>query len=288
MGKKATSNWPKLLDLVSRDDELYVRPSGYWAQTKLYALCRYVELTTRAMVGKPFWSGVNYVDLFCGPGICVDRESGERFPGSPLIAAHAPKAFSKILLCELDPAIAEVCEKRLSTTGTESLYRVFRGNANEIVREVTAEIPKRSLTLAFLDPTGLHVHMDTVVALSDCGRVDLVILFADAMDILRNHNKYYFNNSESNLDLLLGRDSGWREQLRALDDQEPTNLRRLYREIYIQELGRVAGFSYFDTQVIYGRSGPLYSLIYASKDPLGLKFWRESIKKQLSGQTSFW
>ena len=99
-----TSRWLRLLDQVSGDDLLPVRESGYWAEHKLFFWNRYVEITTQAMVGNPVWTGgVVYVDLFCGPGISVIRDSKKRIPGSPLIAANSPKPFSKILLCEINP-----------------------------------------------------------------------------------------------------------------------------------------------------------------------------------------
>ena len=65
------------------------------------------------------------------------------------------------------------------------MYR-FRGDCNERIHDATALIPDRALTLAFVDPTGLDARFETIATLSSRGRVDLLILFADAYDVVRN------------------------------------------------------------------------------------------------------
>ena len=58
----------------------------------------------------------------------------------------------------------------------------------------------------------------------------------------------------------------------------------MYVKIYRDQLERMAGYRFFDELVIRGPSGPLYRLVYASKSEVGLKFWVESVKKELGGQ----
>ncbi len=231
MGKKRQDNWQQLLDLVTLDDGLAVRESGYWAEDKLYFWNRYVSIATTAMVDKPAWdAGVVYVDLFCAPGICVERKSQRRFPGSPIIAANAQKPFSKILLCELDSNSADACRSRMEKSPAQNRYHLFEGDCNLCIQQVVSHIPDRSLVLAFVDPTGLHVHFDTVKTLADRGATDLLILYPDAVDILRNE-KLYFDQLESNLDLVLGADSNWRSRRAALGMPDGTKVRGLYAEI---------------------------------------------------------
>ena len=137
MSKKGKGHWQELVKLVETDDGLLTRDSGAWAGDKLFHWNRYIEITTRAMVGNPKWGGgVNYVDLFCGPGVCKVRTSGERLPGSPLIAAHAPKPFLKILLCELDDSTADACQQRMDRSPAADRYKLFRGDCNELVEEI--------------------------------------------------------------------------------------------------------------------------------------------------------
>lgn len=233
----------------------------------------------------PKWpAGVTYVDLFAGPGICVDRLSGERFPGSPLIAANAPKPFSKILLCELDLEMAEACEVRMRASVAANRYILFRGDCNEKIGQLVDEIPSSSLVLAFLDPTGLHVHLETVIKLAAHGPVDLLILFPDAIDVIRNADAYYFDQPDSNLDKVLGVDSNWRERKASMLSPDAASIRRLFTKIYQDQLSTKAGYNDFGELVINGDKGPLYRLIYATKHSRGLDFWDKSVRKEFGGQ----
>lgn len=162
MGKKK-DNWPQLCELVKQDDGLPTRDSGNWAADKLFFWNRYIGITTTAMVGHPRWpAGLVYVDLFAGPGVCSIRKTKQRVPGSPIIAAHSPKPFHKILLCELDKKNAKACESRLKASPAKDRFQMFVGDCNEQVSSIVKEIPRGALTLAFLDPTGLHAKIETI------------------------------------------------------------------------------------------------------------------------------
>lgn len=247
---------------------------------KLWFWNRYVEITTSAMVGHPKWrEGVVYVDLFAGPGVGTNRENGERFPGSPLIAAGAPKEFCKILLCELIADLASACETRLGNRISPDQFRVFKGDCNTQIDELAREIPDGALTLAFLDPTRLNLHFETIQTLAARGRVDLLILFPDAFDILRNADHYYFDQPESNLDGVLGPDSEWRRKKTELVNADGSSLRRLFATIYQDQLGKLAGYKHFATEVIYRKARPLYRLVYATKHPRGLDFGIKALRR---------
>lgn len=165
-------------------------------------------------------------------------------------------------------------------------YHLFEGDCNFEIASIVAQIPERSLALAFLDPTGLHVHLTTVKALADRGRTDLLILFPDAVDVLRNE-EIYMTNLESNLDLVLGDDSNWRTRKAELGSTDGAKRRRLYADIYKEQLRNKCGYLYFDHEVISGKSGPLYRLVYATKSERGLDFWQKSVKVDSAGQSRF-
>lgn len=278
-------NWDTICKIAATEDGLPVRDSGPWAADKLYFWNRYIEITTKAMVGKQAWkAGVCYVDLFAGPGVCELRTTGERIPGSPLIAANAPKPFELILLCELDGTLADACQHRMRKSPASDRFCLIQGDCNDKIDDIVAKLPNRALTLAFLDPTGLHLRFNTVQKLSSHGPVDLLILFPDATDILRNADHYYFDQEESNLDHVLGRKSNWRERKTRLGSSDPTKLRELYSDIYKDQLRAEAGYTHFAHEVIRGPSGPLYRLVYATKHSKGIHFWNESVKKELGGQ----
>jgi len=236
------------------------------------------------MVNHRKWpQGLIYVDLFAGPGICQIEESDERIPGSPLIAAHAPKPFRRILLCEEVPGLAAACETRLRRTDARNRFQMFVGDCNERVRDLVEAIPTAALTLAFVDPTGLHAHFDTLRVLSECGRVDLLILFADAYDIVRNV-ELYCRTPNSNLDRFLGPDSNWRDKWRALPKHDGNSVRRFFAKLYKRQLEKHLGYHKFGEERMTCARGVIYRLIYASKHATGLDFWDKITKKQRGGQ----
>jgi len=275
--------WPALCRLVEQDDGLPVRPCGPWTERKLVFWSRYIDITTTAMVGHPKWNaGLVYADLFAGPGISRIEPSGKRIPGSPLIAAHAPKAFERIIVCEKDRVAAAACKARLEITPAGKRCHVIAHDCNAVVADIAALIPPRALTLAFIDPTGLHAQYETIAALSQCGRVDLLVLFADAYDIVRNADLYR-QQEESNLDLVLGADSNWRKRWDNLVNRTSNNIRTMFAEIYVEQLKKLH-YRRFGQHCISGPKGALYRLIYTSKHERGLDFWDKVTAKDPSGQ----
>lgn len=276
--------WRELCESVEADDALPTRTVNYWTEDKLYFWNGYIHITTTAMVGKRAWSaGLVYVDLFGGPGVCTLKESKRRIPGSPLIAANAPKPFSKILISERESVLAEACRTRLAATPARDRCEVFVGDCNEMIGEIAAKIPDRALTLAFVDPTGLHAWFDTIAALSQRGRVDLLLLFADAYDIQRNLMRYW-DDPNSNLDRVLGPALDWRAEWERLENPSSTNVRKMFAELYKGQLRRQLGYQVFGEQAMTSARGALYRLIYASKHDRGLDFWQKATKKYASGQ----
>ena len=285
MAEKLPNDWESLLESVKANDGLLVRDSGPWAKDKLWYWKRYLDITTNAMVGNPHFSSVLYVDLFSGPGICEVREGGERIPGSPLIAASTAKPFDKILLCELDDSLASACEERLLKRGlVESQFKVLRGDCNQQIDSMVKLIPGKALTLAFLDPTGLHLHFESVAKLASYGRVDLLILFADRMDIIRNE-RLYLDQDESNLDRFMGAGSNWREERESVVLSDSSSISKFYVTCYKRQLAKL-GYIHSDDIPIRDRARNqlLYRLVYATIHPRGLDFWKKSLKRELSGQ----
>jgi three-Cys-motif partner protein len=201
--------------------------------------------------------------------------------GSPLIAAQAPHQFSRLHLCELNKKRYNALVQRLQRFPQPRDPQILCGDANELVTQVNAEIPSGSLSLAFLDPHGLHLHFDTLRQLSE-RRVDFIIFFPDHLDALRNWENVYHGNPDSNLDLVLG--ASWREQmLSAPKDRWPEVLRK----IYVSQISTL-GYTEFEYERISLPTGRfLYRLIFCSKDKAGAKIWRGISSKKADGQTSF-
>lgn len=147
---------------------------------------------------------------------------------------------------------------------------------------VVADIPLGALCLAFLDPYGLHLDFDTLAKLAK-RRADLIIFFPDRLDVLRNVETYYFDNSQSNLDRVLGFGVNWREIWR----ETPRSLRaQRLRELYEAQLKQL-GYRHFDHEPIPSSRRPLYKLIFCSKAKVAADIWRRTSLKKRGGQASF-
>jgi three-Cys-motif partner protein len=284
MGKRKRDRWPDLCERVAEEDYLPCRETGAWTQEKLFTWNLYLEITSSAMADNPKWSGLVYVDLFGGPGVCQLKETKKRYPGSALLAAFAPKPFRSILVCEKDVALAEALKTRLEHAASGRGH-VIVGDCNEKIGELVKKIPERALTLAFIDPEGLHVHFETLRILTANRQIDVAILLADGMDIVRNVDVYE-KQAESNIDRFFGPDSDWRTEWRNLPNQNPENTCQLFGNIYKKQLEKL-GFAEPNDKVFKSRSKAIYRIIYASKHPLGAKFWDAISKIDRGGQTTF-
>lgn len=238
------------------------------------------------MVGKPEWNaGLVYVDLFAGPGICQVKESGKRLPGSPLLAAHTPKPFRRSIMVELDPRNVKACRERLRKIAPDADTVVLEGDCNATVGEVASLIPPGCLTLAFIDPEGFDLRMDTLESLAAGRQVDFLLLFADAIDLVRNIDLYE-RQAESKLSLAFGADDVWRPAWESLSNRTGANVRQLFAKVFASEIKRRLGYQGVREEVISGPKGPLYRLVYASKHERGLEFWDKISAKDFDGQAS--
>src|SRR5690349_14766080 len=92
------------------------RYAGVWTADKLFYLQRYATAFMTAMAPKRragLWDALVYIDLLAGPGIDIDRKSGEEFLGSPLIAVKTTPAFDHIFLGELGVKNVSALQRRI-------------------------------------------------------------------------------------------------------------------------------------------------------------------------------
>jgi three-Cys-motif partner protein len=277
--------WPQLLESVATPDGLPVRECGKWTETKLHFWAKYIDITTRAMVGNPNWpDGLVYIDLFAGPGVCEVRESKKRLPGSPIIAAQASKAFRKIIAVELKPENAKALDARLVRFSKLESVKVLQGACEDLIEEVVAEIPGRVLALAFIDPEGFDVSFKMLELLvADGRRVDFLILFADAIDLVRNVDQYE-KVTDSKLYEMLGDSNDWLADWQTLENRSGPSVREFFSQKYAELIRSRLDYCGVRQEIIQGPSGPLYRLIFASRHERGLEFWDKIVKIELGGQ----
>lgn len=231
------------------------------------------------MKDKP-WKGLNYIDLFAGAGI--ERVEGKGLDwGSPLIAAQATYRFTNLYLCEKKQRPHAALVKRMSRF-PQNDPEIRRGDANSLVKGIVQRTNPRSLSLAFLDPHGLHLKFETLQRLAE-RQVDLIIFFPDHLDALRNWEAVYQDDPNSNLDTVLGTKQ-WRERLTSSPQQRWADV---LTRVYEEQIRRL-GYSYFAHERISMPGGRfLYKLIFCSRSQAGGTIWRNIARKLPDGQSTF-
>jgi three-Cys-motif partner protein len=264
---------------LSASDGLPIRDSGAWIETKHRLLPYYAQLFATGM--KYNWQSRVYLELFSGPGRCLIRKTGKEDHGSPLkVIEHE---FTRFILVERSLPIAEALAKRLDQFNNAAITEIWCGDCAEAIEKI--RIPAGSLTLAFIDPTGIsHAPFSLIETLHRKTRCDLLINIQHGMGIKMNIHQFTPNADEqSALTKFLGNDS-WKQ----IPRHNPREFFRRVLELYKQQLDEL-GFSFTGREVFVSndKNTPLYLLLYASKHPKGKEFWDKSLKGVLPMEFDF-
>jgi three-Cys-motif partner protein len=162
----------------SRDDGLLVRGVKLHSAEKSRLVSRGLGTVTSAMSGKWFaeWHGLEYVELYSGPGRLLDERTGKEQPGSPIQALDLAKPFSRYVFSDFSEDCAAALEARV---GGRSNVHVVRGDANDPghLDRVVGLLNPKALVIAYLDPARpKDLRWNTVRYLAEnFGFIDLII-----------------------------------------------------------------------------------------------------------------
>ena len=276
--------------LQPQDDGLPTRLSGNWAAIKLDYLARYINMFETAMRDK--WAIRNYIDLLAGPGKNRVRNSKTILLGSPLLALNIPHPFTGYYFVDKSARYTAALKQRCTSSPFNNRVDIRTGDCNELVNDIVARLirdDKRSLNLAFLDPSGLELHWTTVAKLASLQRLDLIIYYSQ-MGFKRYMRMAYRSEGQTAVDLFFGSDN-WREVFGKWENKP--ELHRALIDLYKTQLGNLGYTEVFRGDEYVGdeplirnqlRNVPLYRLLFASKHNLGHKFWREVVRRDIYGQ----
>ncbi len=255
---------------IAFSDNLPVRDSGPWIETKHRLLSHYAHMFATGMKFK--WQSRVYLELFSGPGRCVVRDTGREELGSPLKVIDYD--FTKFIFTEMRMPATEALAARLEPFKNSSLAEIWCGDCVEAIRHI--RIPPGSLTFTFIDPTGIgHAPFSLIDALHRKTRCDLRINIQYGMGIKMNIHQYTPDADEqSALTKFLGNDR-WKQ----LPRHNPSDFFRGVLDLYKQQLDSL-GFSFTGREVLIStqKKTPLYLLLYASKHERGEEFWQKALK----------
>ena len=163
---------------------------GAWSKEKLDILSEYLRAYTTIMNApkqQRWCAGFYYVDAFTGTIKPQDKETKEYLAGSPIRSLTTSPKFSGYYFIEIKPGRVAIAEN-LKTEYPNHEVNVLCGDCNKILQNTILPMLQRNSNcraLVFLDPYGLQVRWDTVVALASAKVCDIFINFP-VMGILRN------------------------------------------------------------------------------------------------------
>ena len=276
--------------LLAVPDGLITRPSGPWVAEKLDYLRRYVKIFETSM--RSIWTYRNYIDLFGGPGKNEIKNTHEIVLGSPIISLNTQYPFTGYFFSELNLTCYEALQQRCTASPNYNNVHFYNGDANQIVNTIVKNIKQffpNSLNLAFLDPEGLELDWSTVAQIGTL-RCDLIIHYSQ-QGLTRNIKTAYQSNIETRVDRFFGT-TDWRNIYAPNGKPRKTGLHRELISFYKERLRSLGYQEVKQSDEILAEplirnkhsNAPLYRLIFASKHPLGDKFWREITRRDLYGQ----
>lgn len=269
---------------IDGDDGLPAEEVGVWAKEKHDYLCRYIDISrsARAKYLGPGKAGATYIDLFCGPGRCKVRDSGEWIDGGVVAAwkksQEGGSPFSQVFIGDLDTQRRDAAATRLRQLGAPVVE--IDGAAVQSVQQVVTQLNPYGLHFAFLDPFDLAaLNFDIIVALSRLTRIDMLVHISQ-MDLQRNAVSYA-TSEESAFDTFA---PGWREKVAVAQAQQA--LRQQVFQYWRDKVVDLGVWPSTDMRLLTGgKNQPLYWLLMAAKHPLPHKFW--STASNVEGQGKF-
>ncbi len=264
--------------VVLASDGLPARLTGQWVHGKKYYFCRYLDIMTHG-VGRKWQGKLAFVDLFSGPGRSIVRGSQEEVDGSPALALNYE--FARYIFVDI-PEVLSCLKKRLAGHPKFSQIAFIEGDCNEVIEEVRFASPADHLTLAFIDPTGLQIRFRTIQRLVQNRRVDLLMTLQFGMGIRLNLNQY-IKAEGAKLTAFLG-NAEWRKD--ASEGGSASQVLRRIKNRYLHHLRELGYLPVQDREIDIrnDQNVLLYFIAFASRHPLGGKFWREAIKIEWTGQ----
>lgn len=267
-------------------DGLFARDNGSWAREKLSFLDEYLPTALNATRKK---LERVYVDLFAGPGLNIERETGAEFKGAFLRAIEmegtgTPRPrFTSAYAVNLKKVDHEALQARVAravAAGQSNVPRdrlfIRRGDANAEIPGILREIHPKTYLVVFADiEAPRQWPWTSVEALRSMGHtsVDLYVLFPLEMGV-RRLIPYVGEGSPDVLTRFFGCDS-WKGIIDRYPTSAPDQVRergKALLDLYVARL-KAAGWGYVIKARDVRRTGDagLYRMLLATNDPAGDK-----------------
>lgn len=272
--------------LIDGDDGLPAEDVGVWAKEKHDYLCRYIDISraVRLQFNGPRNAGATYIDLFCGPGRCRVRDTGEWIDGGVVAAWKKSRdggaPFTQVYIGDLDMQRREAAATRLRQLGAPVVE--VEGIAVQSVQKIVAGLNPYGLHFAFLDPFNLEaLDFSIIKSLSKLKRIDMLV-HVNQMDLQRN----LVSNATSEESAFDSFAPEWRDKVNIARGQQ--EIRQGVFQYWRDQVANLGVWPSAEMRLITGsKNQPLYWLLLAAKHELAHKFWATASNVEGQGKLDF-
>jgi three-Cys-motif partner protein len=264
---------------IAKSDGLPARLIKPHTREKFYLHGRYCSIFNTGM-HRHWPDNRGYLELFAGSGLAVDAETGDEVDGSPLRAASVSEpGFNRLAFVEADEELAAALETRLRARGVgEERALVLPGDANDrdVLSRAIAFMPNPGLVFVFVDPEDINNEWQAVEFLAerDYPRLDFLVNLPMGAIKRELGNKRYDSTVG-----VVGTDE-WIPRVLAGEPPGPV-LRETYAAQFERLVFKVA--EHIEVRAADQRT-PIYDLVFASRSPRALDFWKKIQAIDLHGQ----
>ena len=251
------------------DDGLIVEKVGRWAVNKIKILTDYVFAAGGAR--KNFErTGTGYIEVFCGPGRSLIRDTTKFIDGSAVAAfkraLESPGRFTSINISDLDAELLAAAENRLKAV--HAPVRSFAGPASAAMPKIVQSLDPHGLHLAFLDPHNLGaLSFDLFEQLATLRHVD-VIAHVSLSDLQRNADRY----TDEAYDQFEKFAPGWKDKVST--DMNQAAFRAAIIRYWGEKILELNFPQAPHWEMITGDQGQrLYGLVLLAREKLAHKLW---------------
>lgn len=270
------------------------RFGGDWTNEKLERVRKYLSAYTTIMSRQPFRFA--YIDAFAGTGYRAIKKEGEQeelpFPdldsfldGSARIALQVEPRFTRYSFVEQSESRFDELQKlKKEFPHLQNDIILLNTDANSYLQDLCLNYSwKTNRAVLFLDPFGLQVNWETIIAIANTKAIDLWYLFPLGVAV----NRMLTKNGQirvvwrDRLNKLFG-DEGWYDvfyravKTTSLFGEEEVIQKigdfGLIEQYFVERLKTVfAGVAENPLPLLNSHNNPLYLLCFASGNPKGAK-----------------
>jgi three-Cys-motif partner protein len=259
---------------------------GYWSEIKLEILEKYAKPYNQILISHhlhPF-----YIDGFAGAGHHLAKGSQRIIEGSPTRALGVQPPFEGFHFVDNDPD--RVSRLKEIAADRRNVY-VYHGDCNDVLLSrvfPSISFSRRERALCILDPYGLHLNWETILAAGRSGVIEIFLNFP-VMDMNRN---VLWRNTDRVLELHRERmnrfwgDESWKELAYPatqglFEEMREKASNEEVAEAFRERLRKVAGFKYVPKPMPMrnSRGAIVYYLFFAAQDRTADKIVKEIFAK---------